>query len=346
MPDNWELDFSAAYLVKPSRIEGRPGLTGKVKGSKLNVSEAVLKSFLLSLHSEKKKTLPTEVIFIHEAGKEQNNEVRELFRKVAFFPVTEKRSASRKLAKRLALSTDGRSGSCLFVILSGKKEGVTRFFFWSFPADTPLEAKILEGDIKIKLLEDAYAINSPNFKAAIFEGDQSRSGFWDGRIEDKSAYKDEVSQYWRTKFLDCRIKPTESSGSRMLISAVKECYNSNDLSLEQKDNLMEAVDDLISEEQTEVDFDLFATEHITDDTSRDKFVKYLRAKSPLTNTLPIKAEYLERDLGVKTIHLDNKIKISAPAENFDELVNVTEGENGAVQITISGRIVDTKLKKK
>jgi hypothetical protein len=335
--DQWDLLFAAGFIVEPSKgLEADDVLRG-LKGSIIEI-DTLPREFFLSLFLKQSTEYPIEVAFTPQQGA-QRNEVRGFVRAVLFGNAKEKGDAARDLAARLALATDQRSQEGLFIILTGQSGDMHRVVLWKFPTDQTLQADIISGTIRIRLVEDAFSRESTYFKAAMFEGPDASRSIWKGKIEDMQAKQriGGAAEFWTTDFLAAEPIFTDVHGTRVLAKALKKIIA--------KTKAVEAVEDLVAAARVlrgqgdrNVSIREVADEYLPESV-REDFIKAAGGPAIADDVFSLAPETLETEFRLKSITLDRKFIIRGPLEEFDEVVRIAAtDERGVVNVSLKGRI--------
>jgi len=72
----------------------------------------------------------------------------------------------------------------------------------AFPKDEPFHFSVNGDRARLKILKDAFSRSSSFKKAALFEGINSSTTFWNGRVIDKQAQNGfgTAADYWVSEF--------------------------------------------------------------------------------------------------------------------------------------------------
>jgi hypothetical protein len=338
--ESWQLSFCAGYIVAPCKRLGPDAIRDRVRGATVSLDSEIASYFLpLFVSSE---GYPIDITFAPHDG-EQRNDVRTLVRSIAFNDADSRSLATLELAKRLALATDERSKTGLFIVLSGLSGESSRVLLWKFPSDESLQATFRDEGLTIRLIQDAFSKQSKYFKAAMFEGTLASTSFWKGKVEDKQAKQrvKEVSDFWVIAFLAARPALTDVRGTKILARALRATIREADL--EEKESLIASAIVIRSQPDRHISLAEFADNYLSEDI-RPVFLKEVGEPEVAKAIFRIHRDTLESELGVKTIVLDNLFSVRGPLERFDDVVSVEPvEEDGIVEVSLRGRITSEKV---
>lgn len=340
--NQWNLRFAAGFIVEPSKGLKTEDVESGLKGSIIE-TDTLPRDFFLPLFTKRSAEYPIEIAFLPQQGV-QRNDVRDLVRSVLFGGSAEKENAARQLAVRLALATDLRSEDGLFIILSGQSGDQHRVVLWKFPADQTLQADIVSGNIRIRLIEDAFSRQSTYFKAATFEGPDASRSIWKGRIEDMQA-KQRIrgaAEFWTTDFLDAKPVFTEAHGTRVLAKALKSVI-AKTTEVDIAEDMIAAARVLRGQGDRNVSIRDVADEYLPE-PMRDDFIEAAGGPEIADHIFRLEPETLEREFRLKSVTLDGKFVVRGPLEEFDEVVRIAAtSQEGVVSVSLKGKITSERI---
>lgn len=335
--DHWELFFGAAFIVEPSKGLEPNQASANLRGSSVEVA-SLPRDFFLSLFEESINRYPIEVVFSPQ-GPGQANAVRDIIRSVVLPGSRGREDAARKLALRLAACTDQRSPTGLLVLLAGRRRDTSRLVIWKFPADQALQASMVGGVVKIRLIEGAFSRESTYFKAAVFEGPEADTSFWDGKVEDKQAKQrvEGAAEFWTTEFLTARPTLTDAHGTRVVAKALKYVLKKA-ANAETMEEIAAAARVLATQHARNHSIADVADNYLPE-TTRQDFVSEAGGPDVADQIFRIEPEILRREFKLKSMTLDGKFTIKGPLEEFDRAVKVSPSrEEGLVTVSLKGKI--------
>lgn len=315
----------------------------EIEGSTINLTSD-FHEYFYPLFSDSHETSTVAVTFIPEKNGQPTNEIRTLIQEMAFGTDQDRNRASRQLAGRLAIASDERSPSGLFIIIVGTCNNLTRVVLWKFAADESLQAIFAKEGLTVNVVSSAFSRKQEYFKVAVFEGNQARTSFSKGHVEDRQATHKayEVSDLWVIRFLQAVPEVTDARGTRILAKALRQVLSQLN-SLEVKQNViaaatvLRALDNPVTLQQI--------AENYLPPIVRSQFVKALGNLSLVHAPFRIDKQVMDEQFGVRSLILDTSFVISGPIESFDQEVAIEPIENdGTVRIVLTGRIVDARVK--
>lgn len=210
-----------SYLVHPGKGVDESARQ-EIRGAKLKL-EGKLFAMIERIYKKTRDDCKTSVSFTSDS---QQNEARDLIVNYAEAPSA---NSGQKLAKRLQLSTDGTSGMGLLFLVRGEEGTKVKTLISRFPADVGILAEETKGRLNVEYLEKVFMKNSNKYKAACYEDQSLKTGYWKGLIVDHQIQYGvvrTVSDYWVKDFLasDCLTTPQLGSTrlAKMFDKAIKE----------------------------------------------------------------------------------------------------------------------------
>lgn len=341
----WQLAFAAGYLVPPCKGEDDPNLPSKVVGSPIGV-DALPVGFFSPLFSEDADRAPTLIDFVPEGGK-QKNVVRDRIRSLAFGAQQERSSASSHLAVRLASVTSRRSPDGLFIVMVGRRASDYRVVLWKFPADKIIQARLVNSKLKIRLVDDAFSRRSTYFKSAVFEGGESSTSFWQGRVEDRQAVSRvrEAADFWVRDFLSARPALTDVHGTRLLANALRETIRRTETA-QLRDDLISTVAVIRGQAGRQLTLNQFAQQYLPE-ACRDSFL-HLAGPEEIWET-PFRIDFptLADQIKVRSLTLNDRFVVRGPVDEFDKVVAVEPTPVASVvRVSLQGTITSQAVLKR
>ncbi len=342
---DWTIMFCAGYIVPPSKhVSKLTDVLVTIEGSTFDLNPSTHRYFYPRFVSSP-TSCTIEIGFTHTDGVQQND-VRDLIRKMAFGDNDVRASASHTLAARLGHATDRRSPAGLFVSLVGENGQSRRVVFFKFPADESLQATFAEEGLSINVIEGAFSRKTDFFKAAVYEGRDTDTALWGGRVEDKQSGSriHEVSDYWVMGFLRSVPQLTTARGTRLLTKALKTTINKSEDPDEQY-ALMAAATAIKSQADRNITLREF-TEGYLPEAIRERFLREVGNPTLADAPFRIDESVLDQQLAFRTIVLHNRFSVSGPPEGFQnpDIFTQVDSVDSGVALTIRGRIVDQKLR--
>jgi hypothetical protein len=340
---SWELAFCAAYLVPPCRGLTAAEAMATLLGSPVDVA-TLPGEYFGPLFCEQAEKHPIGVAFAPEDGV-QKNSVRDLVRTLAFGDTAVRHVAAEDLTVRLALATDKRSVLSLFLVLVGAApDGRTRVVFWTFPANPSLRASMGQQGMSIELIRDAFSRSGSFYKAAMFEGPQVGTSFWQGAVEDRQAKSRArgVSDFWIVSFLSARLAMTGAQGTRLIAKTIRQLASQNP-DADSIQALVDAAMTLLSQPGELVSLRQVADSYLPPGI-RVEFLSSVGGEPIVDMQFRLESETLRKELRLRSIVLDNGFVVRGPLDRFDEVVHRSPpGLGGEVEISLHGRILSERI---
>jgi hypothetical protein len=333
-----DVRFAAGFRVPPGSHLNENDAAATVEGSEVELKGALAKR--VGDLVKKGETLPIEIAFRSD---DQTNAIREAV--VSIARVRHAELAARTLAVRLALATDRRSQlGLLLIVVLGDGDG-RAVHLWRFGAQQDLIAQFRGGHLDVEVLSEAFGAESILFKAARFAGrtDSDRS-FWTGRAEDKQAKLPgaAASAYWIEQFLTARLAVTPANGTQVLAEAVTAVLRRAHDPTTQARLIMGALS-LFNAVGTRVTYD-DAVDRLPA-TVRGDVLREIEKVYPRGTTFTLEEETLNRSLGLRELRLDTGVIVAGPNRSFDRLVRQRAVDRNRVQLTTTGEVIDTRVKR-
>ena len=313
----FKIDHIYTFLVEPRKGVKLHHHSG---GTKLSGSGKLI-NLLTDIFDKAEDECDIEIRFLPSDNGAQQNECRD-----EIIKYIEKASIdnARKIATRLELCTTQRSGLGLLFLIDGSNATEKKFVISRFPADSGILADQKAGKLDVKFLERVFMKNSKTYKSVVYRHKSLATGFWQGSAIDKQISSNEVriSNYWISEFLLSDFKQTSAAGTRMLAQALKAAGKKAQAP-EIENEIASAATLAKGLAGQNISIADFATKF----SLSSEAVTLLKAelKSPKLFTAKFKFDYSEFGAIVKfrTVKLANGAKLSASAENFDNIFKVT-----------------------
>jgi len=346
----WSISYCAGYIVPPCKGLEPEDVIEQINGAPVSLESEVI-NYFRPLFVDSWNTCTIEIAFLpiedNEGEFEQYNPIRDMVRKIADGSLDEKTTCSKQLALQLALASDRRSPTGLFVVVAGNLADESRVTLFKFPADESRQAVFSRDGLSIQVVENAFSRKTNYFKAAVFQGNASNNAFWIGRVEDKQATQRiyEVSDLWAIRFLQSAPQLTSSRGTRLLARALRDLINDLD-DPDTQQSLLAAATTIRSQEDRNISLGEFAEQYLPAEV-RQPFLDALGEPTLANAVFQVDRTTLDEQLGVRTIVLDNRFSVTGPIDDFEnrEFFEMTSpDENGLVQITLRGYIVGQRIR--
>lgn len=147
-----------------------------------------------------------------------------------------------------------------------------------------------------------------------------------------------AAQYFYQSFLGCSISPSDKKLTRDFFSNTKEFIESLNIDEENKLDLVSGLYTYLKVDQSNVILaHEFATRYLPQD-SRDNYINYLEEKGIPLHGIHKDLSYLKYKLRKRKLVFSSDVRILAPADDFDELVQILDTKNNRTTLSIKGKI--------
>jgi hypothetical protein len=312
-----------AYEVTPQRLAAK---STPPRGGAFSPDAAFLKSLDEFLAKSNLASQPTvDSRFKKGAGPEAGkHEVRGLVVNYTFGTPPRAKSSAISLATRLGKSMDDRSPFTLLMLAAYSDGDTRRLIIWAFPKDEPYHFGVSGDRARIRIMKDAFSRSSSFKKAALFEGINSVTTFWNGRVIDRQAQNGygNAAEYWVSAFLDSRYSLTGKAGTRLLARCLRDSYDALATQAD-RDQISNAIVAVHASRRTQWSLQSFAKEYL-DGKSKQTFLD----KSPpesRSSTFSFDKTEFEAKLNFHVFRLADNVMVSAPFGTVGKSVKIEEG---------------------
>ncbi|HMO75500.1 MAG TPA: hypothetical protein PKD99_10850 [Sphingopyxis sp.] len=329
-----------AYLVHPGR--NNPGAA--ISGNNVALVGKVYE-MLESIFSANPEGRDFEVTFKPLPNGVQQNDCRDLLIAYHKAPSLE---AGRKIAERLRLVTDNRSGIGLLFLISGQHGPYQRLVISRFPANQAILAEVNEKGLGVEFLEQVFIRRMTAYKALMLEHQNPSAGFWSGMATDRQAggEAENISNYWISDFLTADFSETAAAGTRRLAEALKNAIKKNP-SLQVKSEIAAAVSlapSVFSEKV--ISIDEFCNHFGFSEATRQTIVNQLSKPSLSSKKFLFSNQEFKNKIPYRTVELENGAILTAPSGKFEQIFEVRQKGEGKVEYATEGRISDQRIEKR
>ncbi len=332
-----------SYLVNPSKSESedeQPDIGGT------NVKlEGRLYDMLRGVYEKADTECTIDIAFGHDADGNQNNECRDL---VLAYLNKPSLPAGRAFAERLQSHTTKRSGLGLLFIMEGKEGPTHKIVLSRFPADVGILAEQKKSTLTVAFLEKVFMKNANAYKAAVYSGPSTKSGFWSGKAIDKqiNAKMLALSEYWIKDFLASDFKTTSAAGTKRLANAMRQAIADAD-TLDIKEELLAAARLAPQMKGKSVSMSSLAKQYSLSDEATAALKHQLPSDNLFTEKFTLSESEFRKYVAFESTELSNGGILMAPAGEFKKVFKErpVKGEDGEVEFTTTGHIVDRKIRK-
>lgn len=327
------------YLVHPNKHEKTKIVPYETK---LKSNSKVYKKIEVIFDDAEKECL-SEIIFKHDADGKQNNIFKDKLKRYS-----EKQNSANGVAIANALQdvTNKQSGLGLFFVAYGEEGAKKKIVLSRFVAEEGISAKANSNKLSLEFVEKFFMKKSTSYKSALFKGSGDLKGMTGGTAVDKQASgdKDGLARYWTNDFLQCMPKTTPSEGTIRLAKKLQETLKSTtDIAI--KEEITSAITLLKNCNGQLLSGHQFCKQFKLSDVTKGAVKDSFKHDKLFDEEFYFDSGEFHNLLSFKSIELDTGVLVTADSYGFDDKVKVQDFENGMVNITTTGKIVDEKLMK-
>lgn len=281
-----------------------------------------------------------DICFSHdELGNQKNDCLSLLFDHVQ----TPNLDTGRAIAERLKKVTTKRSGLGLLFLIVGEQDGRYRVVVSRFPADQGILAQEEQSSLSVQLVEQIFMKNAKAYKSAVYEGSAIEE-FWTGRAVDKQISGSQaISAYWIQEFLMSDFATTGERGTRQLASALRNAINS-ETNLEVTEQISAAVSLSGKLDNEPMSIASYA-DHFRMSEEATRAIRAQVKQSVFEEQFRFLHDEFRKHITFRTVELDNGATLSALSDEFDDVFDRSEHDDGTVEFSTTGEIKKEKLRK-
>lgn len=283
-----------------------------------------------------------DITFSPTPNGKQKNECRDLIVSYLAKPNLPK---GEKLAERLALHTDGRSGLGLLFLIAGKVGQERKILLSRFPTDSAIYVDENPKKLSVQFLERVFMKNKTSYKAVVYQHASLKAGFWSGRAIDKqlNTLSGEPSNYWISDFLLSDFTTTAAMGTRRFAIALRDAAKNSSLSVKQELTAAGTLAGGLAGQKGTIE-DLLRRFGLSPE-ARNAVLKELKSPQIAQEVFRFDAVTYKDLIAYKSIELSNGALLTADTEKFDRVFQQQpSGRDGEVKFETTGKVVDEKLK--
>lgn len=147
-----------------------------------------------------------------------------------------------------------------------------------------------------------------------------------------------AAQYFYQAFLGCSVSASDKKLTRDFFTYTKEFIESLEISDEEKLDLNSGLYTYLKVDKSSIiKASEFAERYISTD-KRDEFVNYLEEKEFPLRGVSKDISYLQYKLRRRRLSFSSNVKIIAPSDNFEDLVQIKGTENSKTILSVEGHI--------
>jgi len=252
-----------------------------------------------------------------------------------------------KIAARLQSQTTKRSGLGLMFIIYGESGKKKKVVISRFPVEQGIYVEEGDSSLTVEFLDRIFMKSTLRYKAALFSGNSTVNGFWDGLVVDRQTNSklSEASDYWIKEFLDSDFKTTSAAGTARLANALREAVSSaNEVATK---SALIGVTELVNS----LDGQTTSIEKVCKRFAvPEEGMKLIRSQIKNHQILGERFKFSRAEFAkhrmYRAVETDRGVIIMAENSIFDDDVKMTPIEDSnEVEITTEGFVVDYKLRK-
>ena len=326
------------YLVHSNKNSEEP----RPIGGAVVPQEGMVFDLLNDIYEKSENECVIDIAFNPSVDGKQENPCRVLLQNYMRNPDV---GTGRDLAERLGSVTTNRSGMGLLFLIYGKIANQHKMVVARFPAKSGILAEQEQQQLNVEYLERVFMRSATAYKAVLFKGESIDAHFWRGSAVDRqiNSRDIETSAYWIVDFLDADLMTTSALGTRRLAVAIRDAARQV-ADLEIKQELVAAVtlaNGLVNRVISPIQFiENFALSEPAAQAILDRIPENQHYETFRFN----RTEFMHQ-VPIKTIELDNGAVLTGQTQEFSELFEREDLDQGRVKFSTAGRIVSEKLEK-
>lgn len=331
-----------AYLVHPGKNASSPT---KISGKQLAFGTGKLFDMMTEVFGSNPNARDFEVTFNANSAGKQSNECRDL---MVAYQANPTLANGDKIASRLQISTDNRSGIGLLFLLSGTMNAKHRLVVSRFPTDQAVLAEVASSGFDVKFLEQVFIKRLSSYKALLLEHATPANGFWSGSATDRQAggAGENISEYWLNDFLDADFSETPAAGTRRLANALKQAIKANP-SLTSKGEIASASSLAASVFKGKTTSIKAFCQHFGFSIGTVQTIQaHLQKSSLYDKSFKFDSGEFKTIAPYRTVELNTGAILTAPNDEFENVFVKSTNTLGDVKYIATGRINDQRLTKK
>ncbi|WP_028108749.1 nucleoid-associated protein [Ferrimonas futtsuensis] len=193
------------------------------------------------------------------------------------------------------------------------------------------QAKLYKVGVFVELAQDSIGEsprNTGDFEAYVF----------DSNIKAKDDRK--AARYFYSSFLGLRIPENAEQRTRDFFEYTKEFIGDVDISNEMKVDLQQALNTYLKTDQgTTIHVAGFAEQFMNEEL-RDDYSFFMRNKNFPQNAIQKDTQLIKRRLATRKMNFSTSVKLTAPAESFEEMITILESTAEHTTVRIQGQLTE------
>jgi hypothetical protein len=300
-------------------------------------------TLLNDIYLKSDRECDVDITFLPTLDGRQQNDCRDLLTNFVSSPTLAK---GRKLAERLSINTDRRSGLGLLFLIAGNIGKDHKVVLSRFPTDNAIYVDENPSAFSVQFLERVFMKNKTSYKAVVYQHASLQGGFWSGRAIDKqlNPLSGEPSNYWISDFLLSEFTTTAAQGTRRLALALRDAAKKASLTVKQELAAAATLAAGLGGQRLSIN-DLCTRLGLSAE-ARDAIAKELRAPRLAQEVFQFDVAIYKELVAYKSVELSNGALLTADTDRFDRVFKrePIDGADGEVSFSTRGKVVDEKLK--
>ena len=327
------------FLVHPGKGTANGGL---ITGTSVPLNGQMF-DLLNDIYIKSENECDVDITFQPTQDGQQQNDCRDLVVGYLAAPALPK---AKKLAERLSLHTDRRSGLGLLFLIAGKEGRDHKFILSRFPTDNAIYVDETPNAFSVQFLERVFMKNKMSYKAVLYQHTSLQGGFWSGRAIDKqlNPLSGEPSNYWISDFLLSEFTTTAAAGTRRLAIALRDAAKKAPLEIKQELTAAGTLAAGLAGQRLSIDD--FCRRLGLSQPAKEAITKELKSPRLAQEVFQFDVTIYKELVAYKSVELSNGALLTADTGSFDRVFKkeLLDRGRGEVQFTTKGKIVDEKLK--
>lgn len=327
-----------AFVVHPKKgneeVTQANGISIKLEGKMFDLLQAI--------YAKSERECDIGITFTSTEGKQQND-CRDL---ICTYVGAPSLPTARTIAERLERHTDGRSGTGLLFLITGKEGRDHKLVISRFPTDNAIYVDEDDRKLTVEFLDRVFMKHKHSYKAVAYQDASLTGGFWSGSAIDKQLNNPggEVSNYWIADFLASQMTTTAAQGTKRLAVALRKAAKDAELAIKQE--IVSAATLAASLGGQQLSIDDFVKRFNLSQAARNSIISQLRTPRLASESFQFDAAEFNQHIAFKSVELSNGGTLTAPSADFDDVFEqeALDGADGEVSFRTQGRIINEKLR--
>lgn len=328
------------YLVRPGIDKKNPP---DVSRNQITIDDPIYEK-IERIFDESEHECDIPIAFNKLPDGKQQSEIEKHIRKFFIRPTE---ANGMKIAERLRnYTTQVTRPGLLFVMMGESSQGRQTMVISRLVAEDAILAEDFGGRLSINYVNRVFVKSHRSYKAALYSGEENRTGAWTGFAVDKQMRRsgEKVADYWIHGFLNSDYRVTADRGSSWFGIALKNA-TSYEQPLQLKDELISVVISLRNFDQQVVTIkEVLDRLNISEESKREVF-KQLPNMTIANSQFTFNMAEFQRYIKYQVVELDNGAIMIAPSLEFDKTFQRESLVDEFVRVSYctQGIVVDQKL---